>query len=565
MIARLLDPPPAGPDEGTTPNALALSRRRHAALRRRGRRERRRGVRPLARDVERRRRAPAPISSPAAFRPAGIRRRCSPVGDALIVANGKGRGTIPNPRGPQPQTSARATRGSGRVTTRSTLLDGALMRVPLARDDRRARSPRFTTRVAARERLDRRRARARAIRRSSTSSTSSRRTARTTRCSATCGRATATRRSCSSPRRLAEPPRARRALRLVRPLLRERRGERRRPQLVDGGVRDGLPREDGAVELLGARPHVRLRGHQSRRASRRTTSPNRRAATSGISRSEGHHVPQLRRVRRLRTARRRTTRCRRATAATSRSCARNTNPTYPGLRPRHSRPAPRRHLARRVQAVRRAAGTMPALEIVRLPNDHTSGAAAGTPDAARRVRRQRSRARPHGRGAVAKSPFWSEHGRLRARGRRAERTRPRRLAPVADARDLGVIAARRRSTGSRTRPTCCARSRRSSISIACRSSITTAGRCATSGRARRICDPTRRSRPRVSLDELNPRGTRGARESAKLDLGIEDAADEDLFNQILWRAIKGDATPYPGRPARVSARAEGRRVTRIAR
>jgi len=54
-----------------------------------------------------------------------------------------------------------------------------------------------------------------------------------------------------------------------------------------------------------------------------------------------------------------------------------------------------------------------------------------------------------------------------------------------------------------------------------------------------------------SLDEMNPRGTGEARESAKLDLGIEDVADEETSNRILWRMLKGRA-PYPG-PTRASA------------
>ncbi len=55
----------------------------------------------------------------------------------------------------------------------------------------------------------------------------------------------------------------------------------------------------------------------------------------------------------------------------------------------------------------------------------------------------------------------------------------------------------------------------------------------------------------TKLDDKNPAGTREARESARLDLRIEDAADEELFNHILWRSIKGDAVPYPG-PRRAS-------------
>lgn len=52
--------------------------------------------------------------------------------------------------------------------------------------------------------------------------------------------------------------------------------------------------------------------------------------------------------------------------------------------------------------------------------------------------------------------------------------------------------------------------------------------------------------PAVRLDEMNPATGRAATESAKLDLSIEDVADEDAFNRILWSTIKGDGVPYPG-------------------
>jgi DNA-binding beta-propeller fold protein YncE len=52
--------------------------------------------------------------------------------------------------------------------------------------------------------------------------------------------------------------------------------------------------------------------------------------------------------------------------------------------------------------------------------------------------------------------------------------------------------------------------------------------------------------PSAPLTEKNPpRGT-GAIESRKLDLRYEDVAAEDLFNRILWRSIKGETVPYPG-------------------
>ncbi len=51
--------------------------------------------------------------------------------------------------------------------------------------------------------------------------------------------------------------------------------------------------------------------------------------------------------------------------------------------------------------------------------------------------------------------------------------------------------------------------------------------------------------PEQPLDELNPAATALARASARLDLRQEDVADEDLFNHILWEAIKGPGVPYP--------------------
>ncbi|HEY8133507.1 MAG TPA: alkaline phosphatase family protein [Thermoanaerobaculia bacterium] len=52
-------------------------------------------------------------------------------------------------------------------------------------------------------------------------------------------------------------------------------------------------------------------------------------------------------------------------------------------------------------------------------------------------------------------------------------------------------------------------------------------------------------KPVVDLNEKNPPG-KTAEESAKLDFSRVDAADDDAFNRILWRVIKGEDVPYPG-------------------
>ena len=57
----------------------------------------------------------------------------------------------------------------------------------------------------------------------------------------------------------------------------------------------------------------------------------------------------------------------------------------------------------------------------------------------------------------------------------------------------------------------------------------------------------------VPLDKMNPNPKhigdatlrKDAYVSAKLPLDNEDQCPEDLFNYILWRAMKGSSTPYP--------------------
>lgn len=52
-------------------------------------------------------------------------------------------------------------------------------------------------------------------------------------------------------------------------------------------------------------------------------------------------------------------------------------------------------------------------------------------------------------------------------------------------------------------------------------------------------------RPAVDLDERNPPGTEAAKQSALLNFNGADLAEDELFNRILWTMIKGDI-PYPG-------------------
>ena len=66
--------------------------------------------------------------------------------------------------------------------------------------------------------------------------------------------------------------------------------------------------------------------------------------------------------------------------------------------------------------------------------------------------------------------------------------------------------------------------------------------------------------PAADLKEMNPSTGEGAKESALLDLATVDAADEELFNRVLWRAIKGEGVPYPGTTRMGSPAAAGDEV-----
>jgi hypothetical protein len=188
-------------------------------------------------------------------------------------------------------------------------------------------------------------------------------------------------------------------------------------------------------------------------------------------------------------------------------------------------------------------GSMPKLQIMRLPSDHTSGASAGkrTP---RAYMADNDLALGRIVEALTKSPFWkntvvvvleddaqdgpdhvdshrsvllviSAYNRGRVYHRFANTTDV--LATIEDILGLGRLSqfdhyGRPLREVWDTRP-----------NLASYSALT----------------------PAVSLDELNPKRSALAEASKKLVLDVEDRSDDDLFNRILWRSIKGKA-PYPG-------------------
>jgi hypothetical protein len=188
-------------------------------------------------------------------------------------------------------------------------------------------------------------------------------------------------------------------------------------------------------------------------------------------------------------------------------------------------------------------GQMPALELVRLPNDHTAGASAGKPTP-RAYMADNDLALGRIIEALSRSPFWkntvvfvleddaqdgpdhvdshrspllviSPYNRGRIFHRFANTTDV--LATIEDILRLGRM-----------------------------SQFDYYGRP-----LREIWEETPDLKPysvltpSVSLKELNPPRGAMAEASKQLTLKVEDTSNEDLFNRILWRTIKGDQ-PYPG-------------------
>jgi hypothetical protein len=191
-----------------------------------------------------------------------------------------------------------------------------------------------------------------------------------------------------------------------------------------------------------------------------------------------------------------------------------------------------------------ARGTMPRLEIVRLPNDHTAGGAAGQPSP-KAYMADNDLALGRMIEALSRTPFWkntvvfvleddSQNGPDHVDSHRAP------VLVVSPYNRPGVIHRWTNTTDA----------------IATITEILKLGSLSQFdyfGRPLRDIwastpdlTPYRALTPSVALDQKNPSAGPDADASRRLDLRFEDVADEDLFNRVLWRMLKGPDAPYPG-------------------
>ncbi len=197
-----------------------------------------------------------------------------------------------------------------------------------------------------------------------------------------------------------------------------------------------------------------------------------------------------------------------------------------------------------------SSGKMPALEIVRLPNDHTSGGSADKPTP-RAAAADNDLALGRMIDALSRTPFWkstvvfvleddAQNGPDHVDSHRSP------LLVISPYSRPGVF---HRFTNT----TDVLRTIEGMLDLESMSHFDYFGRPLTDIWASEpnLAPYTART-PEPRLDERNPRASRGALESMRLSLEGEDESDDDEFSRILWHVVKGYDVPYPG-PTRMSA------------
>ncbi|MDQ6886153.1 MAG: SMP-30/gluconolactonase/LRE family protein [Gemmatimonadota bacterium] len=196
------------------------------------------------------------------------------------------------------------------------------------------------------------------------------------------------------------------------------------------------------------------------------------------------------------------------------------------------------------------AGGMPALEIVHLPNDHTSGGTAGKPTP-RAYMADNDLALGRMIEALSRSPFWkssvvfvleddSQNGPDHVDSHRSPLlvispyARGGVLHRFANTTDVIATIAEILHLGSLSQFDLYGRPLRDAFT------------------STPTLTPYTALTPAVSLSERNPRRSARRDPDGVLDLSAADRVEDDRFNRILWRVVKGDSVPYPG-PSRLSA------------
>lgn len=203
-----------------------------------------------------------------------------------------------------------------------------------------------------------------------------------------------------------------------------------------------------------------------------------------------------------------------------------------------------------------AAGDMPQMQILRLPNDHTHGTRAGklTPTA---MVAQNDLAMGRVVEALSRSRFWPQMAVFVVEDDAqngpdhvdAHRTTAYVISPYVR---RGTVDHTLYSTSSmlRTMELILGLAPMTQFDAAARPMYATFGPHANTR-------PYTARAPQADLEAKNAAVAWGAEESAEMNLAVEDAADDLRFNEIIWRSVRGADSPMPA-PVRAAFVIAGR-------
>jgi len=189
-------------------------------------------------------------------------------------------------------------------------------------------------------------------------------------------------------------------------------------------------------------------------------------------------------------------------------------------------------------------GAMPALQILRLPNDHTAGGRAGSPTPEAYFA-DNDLALGRIVEALSKTPFWestvifvveddSQNGPDHVDSHRAP------FLVISPWAQPGVNHRWTNTTDVIATMT-------EILGLGSLSQFDYYGRPLRDiWRKRPDTKPYAALKPVTPLDQKNPSAGPDAEASRALDLRFEDSGQDDLFNRILWSIVKGHDVPYPG-------------------
>ena len=203
-------------------------------------------------------------------------------------------------------------------------------------------------------------------------------------------------------------------------------------------------------------------------------------------------------------------------------------------------------------------GDLPRLSVLRLPNDHTTGTAVGKPTP-RAMVADNDLALGMVVEAVSKSKFWKDTAIFVVEDD-AQNGPDHVDAHRAVALVVSAYTKRTHVDSTMYSTSSMLRTMELILGLKPMSQFDAAARPMTNAfQAKPDLSPYEHAEAQIDLKETNTAQAWGAKQSADFDFAEEDRADDLLFNDVIWRSVKGANSPAPApvRAAFVTPRGKG--------